>query len=467
MIFLPVSRLESHGDIPMGVCKYPQSVLEHVAEHCMGSLFVGVSFMSNYYDRVTQLCGYLRENLPIPVVLGGIHPLLQPEECVDFADYLCIGEGEEAQALIKGDDQDEVRNMWPVKNGQLIRGALRPLVQDLNALPFPDYELHDDYVLYEGQLIRMTPDLLQFFMQEGPVKTVTGSTYYIALTSRGCKFNCTYCCNTAIKNNYPNQQWLRYRSPRSVVEEVAGIKSKMPFIGSVFICDDSFFERSLSDLERFSSLYKQQVDLPFFCLGTPLGITEEKVALLADAGLRYVQMGIQTGSQNTARLFRRNVSNAKLISVADVLHRFSSRTLPPRYDVIVDNPFETAGDVVETIRLLSRLKRPYFIQYFCLTLLPGTELAAKAIKEGLLKDMLNDVYRKQLFNKRKNYLNVLLYLLNTPFPPLLIRFLTAKVFRFLFDRRYFEWTIVCLVRLKKRLIGAPSEGIRGILRRKR
>jgi len=471
MIFLPISRLEGRGDIPSDVYLYPEKVLEQIAEQCVGSLLIGISFMSNYYDRVMQLCRFLRENLDIPVVLGGIHPTLKPEDCAPYADYLCIGEGEEAVVelalhLARSEGAPAIENIWPVRNGFPVMGPLRPLIRNLDRLPFPDYDLLDDYVFCEDELLRMTPDLLQFFLQEGPVKTVTGTAYYVMLTSRGCKFNCTYCCNTALRKKYPNQTWLRYRSPESIVEEAALVRSRMSFIGSVFFCDDSFLDRGLSELDRFRQLYKERVALPFFCLSTPFGVSQEKMEVLTDAGLRYIQMGIQTGSPRTTRLYGRSITNEKLLEVTDVLHGFSGRTLPPRYDVIVDNPFETSKDVAQTVRLLSRVKRPYFIQYFCLTLLPATDLLRLALEEGLIRDMVTQVYRKQLFYKRKTYLNCLLYLFNTPVPPILIRSLAAAPFRFFLDRRWFESMMGLIVRLRKRLFGAPSEGIKGLLRRR-
>nr|HDM59727.1 B12-binding domain-containing radical SAM protein [Bacillota bacterium] len=467
MIFLPILGLESRGDVPSNAYFYPKQVLEQIAQHCIGSLFIGISFMSNYYDRVRQLCRFLRDNLGIPVVLGGVHPTLMPDECAPFADYLCIGEGEEAAvelALQLAQDREHkpIKNIWPTSDGVPIRGPLRPLVHNLDLLPFPDYDLLDDYVLLGDELVRMTPDLLRFFLREGPVKSVTGTAYYIMLTSRGCKFNCTYCCNTALKKKFPNQPWLRYRSPENILEEITKAMERMPFIGSIFFCDDSFLDRNISELDRFASLYREQVKLPFFCLGTPYGVTEEKMKILTDAGMRYIQIGIQTGSPRTTRLYRRNISNDRLLTVTDLIHKFSDRMLPPRYDVIVDNPLETSEDVAETVRLISRIKRPYFIQYFCLTLLPGTELLDVAKEAGMITDMITQVYRKQLFYKRKTYLNSLLYLFNTPIPPILIRHLAARPFRFLFDRRWFELIIGLVVRIRKRILGAPSEGIRGL-----
>ena len=322
MLFLPISGLESRGDIPSEVYQYPDDLLESIAEHCLGSLYVGVSFMTNYYDRVTQLSAYLRRNLSVPVVLGGLHPTLQPDECAPFADFLCVGEGEGASVelaldLARDGDGRGIKNIWPVEDGRYEPSDLRPLIRNIDSIPFPDYDLDDDYVLYEKQLLRMTPELLQFFMQEGPPKSVAGGGgYYICLTSRGCKYNCSYCCNSALKSKYPKQQWLRYRTPESIVDEISLIKERMPFVGAVFICDDSFFERGLSEIERFSELYKHRVALPFYCLGTPYGITEAKIESLLEVGLRFVQMGIQTGSRRTSKLFRRSISNQKVLDLS-------------------------------------------------------------------------------------------------------------------------------------------------------
>jgi len=453
LLFLPVEA----GDRSL-----QPEVLQQVEELCSGSLFVGISVMSSCLQRVALLSKHLKRSLDVPIVWGGVHPTLMPEQCVLFADYLCIGEGEEAivelaEAIARQGSVMDIRNIWPVVEKSVRRGPLRPLIQNIDLVPFPDYELADDYVLYEGQMIRMTRDHLEFFLQEGPVKPIAGSGYYTTMTSRGCDLNCSFCSNGSLRSLYPGQRWLRYRSPGNVIEELSRVRNLMPFAGSVFFCEDTFFQRATGQIEEFCRLYKREVSMPFFCLGTPYGLTREKLELLVDAGLYLVQIAIEAGNSQSATGYSSGATDQRVLSSARLLGEFCSRMFPPHYEVIVDSPFDSAEDVVQRIRLLARIKRPYRLQFSPLTLLPGTELAARARREGLLnqEDAKRLCYQRPC--QRKSYLNCLLLLLNTYVPRFLIRFLASRPFRFLFNRRYFERSAESLHSLIKAVLGARRQ----------
>lgn len=61
----------------------------------LSPLFIGVSLMSVEYDRAKQLTTIIKSHYPsLPIIWGGIHPTIAPETCVDYADFTCIGEGE-------------------------------------------------------------------------------------------------------------------------------------------------------------------------------------------------------------------------------------------------------------------------------------------------------------------------------------------------------------------------------------
>ena len=57
---------------------------------------VGISLMSNFWDNAIQITRKVKQNHNIPVVWGGTHPTVRPDECLDHADMVCIGESEEA-----------------------------------------------------------------------------------------------------------------------------------------------------------------------------------------------------------------------------------------------------------------------------------------------------------------------------------------------------------------------------------
>ena len=123
-------------------------------------------------------------------------------------------------------------------------------------------------------------------------------------------------------------------------------------------------------------------------------------------------MGIQTGSERTKRLYRRNYSNQQVIEAARIMNAFRDRIGAPQYDIIVDNPWETHEDLVDTLMFLTELPAPYNLFLLSLTFYPGTELYEKAKKEGKITNDLEEVYRKDFNNFKPGYYNRLLLLLN-------------------------------------------------------
>lgn len=84
----------------------------------------------------------------------------------------------------------------------------------------------------------------------------------------------------------------------------------------------------------------------------------------------------------------------------------------PQYDIILDNPWETDDDLIETLMFLSKLPTPYRLSLFSLNFYPGTELYRKAKMDCIITDDLKDVYRKHFHRCNKTYLNNLFFLLN-------------------------------------------------------
>ena len=99
------------------VYRYPQRVVDQALALAAGSDLVGVSFFTNYFDRAEQLTRAVRERLGIPVVWGGIHATIRPEEALEHADFVCRGEGETALdellvALAGGGPGDAIPGVW-------------------------------------------------------------------------------------------------------------------------------------------------------------------------------------------------------------------------------------------------------------------------------------------------------------------------------------------------------------------
>ncbi|MBU1626949.1 B12-binding domain-containing radical SAM protein, partial [bacterium] len=420
-------------DIPAYDFSYSDELLNEIKMLCKDSDLVGISFMTNYYDRVLQLSDFLRKNLDIPLVLGGIHPTIRPEDCLDHADIIAIGEVDFSLPLLvdrmeSGADYRNISGFWfKGDTGEWLKNDLPIPPQNLDEIEYPDYGTNNHFVLYGGKLQEMTPKLLEEFFTSGTLSEVMRMPYYIILTSRGCKFNCTYCNNNTLRSKYKGAKYSRHRSIEHVIGELEIVKRDMPFVKSILFTDDSLLDKDEEEIEEFSMVYKDRIGLSFYCLGTPVYITRKKLEYLIDAGLMQLQMGIQSGSERIQKLYRRPISNMKILETAKLINSFSDKLLPPVYDVITDNPFETDDDYIETFRLFLKIPRPFRIQLFYMTFLPGTEIYDKAVKEGIINDDISQVYRQKLGGQGKTFPNFLFNFFNLDPHIFILKFLTIPI----------------------------------------
>ncbi len=109
---------------------------------------VGFSVTTHQYKYARDYATALKRYKNIPTVFGGFHPTLAPESVIvdPATDIVCRGEGEFAmleliEAIEKQKDYRKIPNLWVKKqNGEIIKNQLRPLIENLDSLPFPDRE---------------------------------------------------------------------------------------------------------------------------------------------------------------------------------------------------------------------------------------------------------------------------------------------------------------------------------------
>lgn len=443
IIFLPSGRLE-HKLVSDWSYEYDEKVLKQLLELCEGSGLIGITLMTNYFLRVAKLTERLKSNLSTLVVWGGIHATIRPEECLQYADLACVGEGEKAllnlvECLKNGEDYQHVKNLWVKSNGRIIKNDVSPLIKDLDTLPYPDYDLEDHFILDQGTIKPMDGVLLEKYFDRSP-HTKKDYVPYTTMTSRGCPHHCSYCCNDVYLRLYCGEKYLRRRSPEKIIEEISSFRERFNFVNYIDFQDDSFFAASAKEIHRFSLLYKERIGLKFWCYGSPRTITEQKVEYLVEAGLDHVTMGIQTGSQRTQELYRRNIRNENVMEAAKVLNKHSSVIGPPSYDIILDNPYESLEDNLETLRLLVELPRPYNLRSFSLVFFPGTSLYEKAKQDGLIIDEEEQIYKKHYHRHQGTYVNFMFYLIGNNFPKLILQFLLNRKIAKCLNRK----SLVCL-----------------------
>jgi len=375
---------------------------------------LGISLMSEEFHNARDFSVAIKRDIPeINIVWGGIHPTIDPEDALNYSDYVFVGESEKSflefvEAVFKGMPVESILNLAYKSSGKVIVNDLRPLQENLDELPFPEHHPRGSFVLHKGKVVRLDSALFKKYAR-------FSGKFLSIMTSRGCPFSCAYCCNSCFTKLYGKSK-VRKRSVNNVIDELKREVALYPDIIYVKIHDDNFFSYDLDWITGFARRYKREIGKKFWCLSTPLHFSGEKVAVLKDAGFCFVHIGLQSGSERVNKeVFNRFVPNDKFIEATKIANEHG---LVGYYDVILDNPWEEEDDLVEAIETLLRVPKPYMLQLFSLSFYQGTEIFRRANEEGLL---FEDSRSKNYLRFSPRFLNRLIRLVPL-IPAFLIRF---------------------------------------------
>jgi len=422
LIFLPRLYSEGWGSDKSYKYPYSQTVLIQLKELCSTTDIIGISLMSCHFDNAVHITKFLKD-LNKPIIWGGIHPTISPYECLEYADLVCVGEGENSIVELLNYMQNS-KNESIIIPGILADKeqeiAVGKKIENLNELRFPDYEMDHQYVLYKNNIVKLNNTILSDCF----------SNRYRTSFSRGCVSSCTYCCNNILKKLYGNKtQPIRWRSIDNQINELKWAKSNINNLKQIEFSDDTFLSRPYEQIEEFALKYKKEIGLPFILLSTPLAISYDKLKILTNAGMNNIGIGIQTVYEPVRKMYKRNETIEQIINASKIISKISKENNNPitvRYDFITDNPWGREIDTEENIRFAMTLEKPRHIRIFSLLFYHGTELYEIAKKEGLIKDELNEVYRTTQLSPKPTYMNAVFLLLSLGCPESIIKILINK-----------------------------------------
>jgi len=346
---------------------------EEIARH-RPALFC-VSLTSGHFKLAAEITEAVRSRIRTTVLWGGIHPTVMPEQCLEYADVVCRGEGEDAlvemaRAVRDGGSYEGIANLWVRRDGGVIRNEPRPLRTDLDSLPWPRYVWPNRIYVDRGGIVDY---------ERGRDRVTT----YDILTARGCPHSCSYCCNEFLNEFFRGKgPVVRRRSVENVIGELREALEMFPNLLLVIMGDD-LFSLNVGWLREFAEKYPGAVGLPFVCNLHPNHLDEERLRLLKRAGLRFCVMGVQSGSVSSREeILNRHTSQEEVIRATELIHDYGIR---PLYQFIIDNPLESEEQHAETRVLISQLRKPFAIQLFHLTWFPGTRITERALAEGIIQ----------------------------------------------------------------------------------
>ncbi|MCK9612282.1 MAG: radical SAM protein [Bacteroidales bacterium] len=339
---------------------------------------IAYSITTNNWKKYVEINKALKKQLFFLSVFGGPHATFFPDIIYEpDVDVICRGEGEYAllelaEAIKNKNDYSLIQNLWVKQKNIVVKNELRPLIKNLDELPFADRDLINKYRHYE---------------KRSRVRTIT---------SRGCPYSCTYCFNQKYREIYANGgKYVRHRSPENVIIELKQLKDlykpvNFEFHDDIFILDKKW-------LEKFVELYqKEKINIPFEVNIRVDLVTQRIAELLKNAGCYSVQFGVESGNaQIRNKLLNRNISNEMILNASEI---FKKQKIKINTFNLVGIPGETISDTIETIKINEKCKVTYAMNSIYQPY-PGTKLAEIAFKMNFYDGKVDNFDKNYLYGK--------------------------------------------------------------------
>jgi anaerobic magnesium-protoporphyrin IX monomethyl ester cyclase len=331
-------------------------------------LLVGITcYTGPMITRALEVARVARSANPeVPIVWGGVHVGLLPEQSLHhpLVDIVVRGEGEQslldlADALSEGRSLSEVSGISFIDQARYVATPAAPYL-DVSTAPEIPYQLVDvrDYMpLYEGRR--------SLYME----------------SSRGCPYACTYCYNV-----YFNDRKWRAQSPARVIERVRYVREQYG-VEDVYFTDDDFFinqKRARAIIEGLC-----EIDVSWQVQGSDIVCIKkmdmELLKLLERSGFRRFTIGIETGSPRMRQLMQKQGSVDDIVATFEKLARFDFIIFG---SFISNTPGETLEDIRLSVELIERLHHanPNFRNspVYHYTPFPGTPMFEQAVGAGFV-----------------------------------------------------------------------------------
>jgi radical SAM superfamily enzyme YgiQ (UPF0313 family) len=293
----------------------------------------------------------------IPLIWGGIHPTLTPDETIrdSRVDVVVVGEGEETfpelvEALHYKSDLKNVPGLVFKNNSSKPTRTADRIYADINSLPpIPYHLVNVDRYFYD----------------------VIGAKALPMLFSRGCPHRCGFC----YRSNFPPPKWRALSIERTIKE----IKNLIALGAKTIIpLDDNFFVDRARVTEICEALEQENINVNFHVncridYADSMDLTY--LSYLRDHGFISWDFGVESGCQKTLDFMKKDITTGQVIRVNQKLQQVG---IVPTYSFMGGFLKETYTDLKHTINIMFKLVNDYPEAYLSpikiYTPFPGTKM---------------------------------------------------------------------------------------------
>lgn len=325
---------------------------------------VGISSTTPAIHAALEAAAIAREAMPSAmIVLGGPHLTALPTETLSAApsvNVVVMGEGEftmhDLALRLEGPDPDleGVRGIAYRAGGSVRRTEPRELIADLDALPFPAFDLMP--------MRRYRPSIKWYYRT--PIATM--------ITSRGCPFKCIFC-----DSHLTFGRKTRFRSPANVLGEIRLLIRDFG-VREITFYDDTFTLNKGRVHEICDRIIAEKLDLTWGCLSRVDTLDRELLEKMKRAGCHMLSFGVESGSETMLARIQKGITpeqSLRAIRLARELGMDCAATM------VLGIPGETIETMQETLEFIKKAN-PTYALFFRLVPFPGTKLYEEYLRQS-------------------------------------------------------------------------------------
>jgi radical SAM superfamily enzyme YgiQ (UPF0313 family) len=303
---------------------------------------------------------WLHENYPqVMITTGGIHATICYDQILKKYPYVIVvrGEGEITMAeLAEKPPLQLVEGIAYNLMGKIVLTPPRPLIKDLDILPFPTHKYFQEY---------------------------TSRVAANIMTSRGCpnKPACSYCSLNPTAGNV-----VRFRSVKNSVDEIEHIYKNFKNVKVIQFCDDAFFTRPCRVIEICDEIVRRGIKLKFICQARAKPCTREMALAMDRAGFYMITIGMESGDPQILKNIHKNFTVEDILHLYDVFKGTNVKIFVLQIVGCKGETWETIETTGKFVQRLQKMQYNFYAFPNLLMVFPGTEVYRDMVAAGIMTD---------------------------------------------------------------------------------